>query len=206
MTELRAEPTTVIPAVGQIAGDLPGRPAADADRTTEFPAVALGSPLPPMVPAPVRETATQTITCPECGTLGTVSVNRRESSDFCRTCDYPLFWVPSRVILDAGDGSDGRSLRRLPGTVGRSTVASVTCPHCDEPNTVSALVCVRCGKSMHPELAAPPPEIVYVPTPAPTPVTEPAKSRIPWWVWVMAFFALSGVIALVTVLMFNELS
>ena len=109
--------------------------------------------------------ATEFITCPECGTTASVTLNRRDSVDFCRTCDYPLFWTPSKIIRDPSDSSD-ESLRRLPGTVGRATVASLACPFCYEPNALSAQTCVRCGKPMHPvaEIGAAP---VYVPPPAP---------------------------------------
>ncbi len=93
--------------------------------------------------------ATEFITCPECGTTASVTLNRRDSVDFCRNCDYPLFWTPSKIIRDPADSSD-ESLRRLPGTVGRATIASLACPFCYEPNALSAQTCVRCGKPMHP--------------------------------------------------------
>lgn len=112
-----------------------------------------------------------------------VTLNRRESQDFCRKCDFPLFWTPSTVLRDPAAQSAEESLRRLPGTVGRATVASQPCPHCAEPNALSAQVCVRCGRSMHLEAPPPPPEPVYVPPP-PAPVyVEPEKERVAWWVW-----------------------
>ena len=104
--------------------------------------------------------ATEFITCPECGTTASVTLNRRDSVDFCRTCDYPLFWTPSQIVRDPSDSSD-ESLRRLPGTVGRATVASLACPFCYEPNALSAQTCVRCGKPMHP-VAETAPAPVYV--------------------------------------------
>ena len=58
-------------------------------------------PVPVPVAAAQPPAATETITCPECGTIATVTLNRRDSSDFCRNCDYPLFWTPSRVLTDA---------------------------------------------------------------------------------------------------------
>jgi hypothetical protein len=173
----------------------------ELQQTTEFAAVVPVAP--PLLPVAV-EAAGESISCPECGTLATISINRREASDFCRTCDYPLFWVPNRITLDGSLDSDGRSLRRLPGTVGRATVAALACPHCNEPNAVSAQVCVRCGLSLHP--LPPAPEVVYVPAPLPEPVAEPVKSHIPWWVWVLVFLALSGAIALITFLLLKEMS
>ena len=55
------------------------------------------------------------------------------------------------------------TLRRLPGTGGRATVAAVPCPHCAEPNAVSAVLCARCGLPMVLPEAAPIPEPVYAP-------------------------------------------
>ena len=173
---------------------------------TYVPLVPAADPVPaPAAPVSAAPT-TETVTCPECGTIATVAVRRRDSTDFCRTCDYPLFWLPSRIQLDSADQTDSASLRRLPGTVGRLTVASLACPHCSEPNAVSAQVCVRCGEPMRPVAPPPPPEIVYVPAPAPEPVIVQAPARIPWWVWALLFVVLSGSVALLTVLMLNELT
>lgn len=155
---------------------------------------------PPMAAAP-PPAATETITCPECGTIATVTLNRRDSADFCRNCDYPLFWTPSRVLhdrsLDAGD----QALRRLPGTVGRATIASLACPHCAEPNAVSAVTCVRCLQPLHP-VAAPPPAaepIVYVPPP-PVYVEPEPEGGVPWWVWALIGVALAATIVLVVLI------
>src|SRR3954470_24504042 len=105
-------------------------PAAGSAAPAPATAGALPIPPPPgLAPSAASTVAgmpppsTEVITCPECGTSAQVTLNRRDSVDFCRTCDYPLFWTPSKVIRDPADNND-ESLRRLPGTVGRATVAS----------------------------------------------------------------------------------
>jgi len=151
--------------------------------------------------------AAELLTCPECGSVAMVTVNRRDAHDFCRNCDYPLFWVPSRVVLAPSTGPADQSLRRLPGTVGRATIASLTCPHCAEPNAVSAVNCVRCGQLLRPVAVAPPPEPVYVAPPAPDPVVDVVPDRrIPWWVWALVCVVLAGLVALVTILLLRELT
>jgi hypothetical protein len=136
------------------------------------------------------------VTCPECGATQDVHLNRREAIDFCRSCDFPLFWTPSEVIRERGGLGDGEGLRRLPGTVGRSTLASMACPHCAELNLVTAVDCIRCGKPMHPVVELPPPpppEPVYIPPPPP----EPVESGVPWWVWALIGAAAVAVIVVV---------
>lgn len=141
--------------------------------------------------------ASETVTCPECGTVAQVTLNRRESVDFCRTCDYPLFWTPSKVVRDGSDSTD-QSLRRLPGQAGRATIASMPCPFCYEPNALNAETCIRCGKSMHPVEAPPPPQPVYV-APPPAPVIEAPKQKVAWWVW--ALLAAGGAALIVLVVL-----
>jgi hypothetical protein len=109
-----------------------------------------------------------------------VTLTRRDASDFCRNCDYPLFWTPSKILLDRANLSD-ESLRRLPGTVGRVTVASFRCPHCAEPNQLTAVDCIRCGRPLRPVHYEQPPVPVYL-SPPPPPEPEPERG-IPWWVW-----------------------
>jgi hypothetical protein len=140
---------------------------------------------------------TDQVTCPECGTVALVNLTRREAEDFCRNCDYPLFWTPSKILLDRAGLSDD-SLRRLPGTVGRVTVASFPCPHCAEPNQLTAIDCVRCGRPLRPvHFEPPPPMPVYVPPPPLEP--EPVKRGVPWWVW---FAILLMVITVTLVLLY----
>ncbi|HEY2044575.1 MAG TPA: hypothetical protein VGH11_18000 [Jatrophihabitans sp.] len=142
----------------------------------------------------------ESITCPECGTVAVVSVNRRESADFCRNCDYPLFWSPSKVVRGPDSGAGDQALRRLPGTVGRVSIASLTCPSCAEPNAVTATVCIRCGHSLLPVEAPPPP---LPPTPVyqpPAAVYEAPARGVPRWVWVLVGLLLVGVLVAAMVL------
>lgn len=157
--------------------------------TADEPTQSLAPPLavPPSTSAPEER-----ITCPECGTVAMVALTRRESDDFCRQCDYPLFWTPSKIQLDSGNTA-GESLRRLPGTSGRVMVGSTPCPHCAEGNLLTAEVCARCGGLMNPPAPAP---VVAAPPPAPAPVPEP-KKPIPWWVWALGGSTLLLLIALV---------
>ena len=139
----------------------------------------------------------EALTCPECGTVSHVTLNRREAVDFCHTCDYPLFWAPKKILRGSGEQTD-ESLRRLPGTSGRVSVASLPCPFCAEPNAINAHTCVRCGRPMHPVAAPPPPPPprAYVPPPPPEPVWEP-EPGIAWWVWLLLAL---GVVALAVVI------
>jgi hypothetical protein len=155
----------------------------------EHPTTTLEPPL--GVPAPTNAPAEQ-VACPECGTVAMVALTRREAGDFCVQCDYPLFWTPSKIVLDSA-ASAGESLRRLPGASGRVTVASVPCPHCAEGNLVGAEVCLRCGGLMNPP--APEPAVV-APPPPPPPAPEPAP-RTPWWVWVLGGTTLLLLVALI---------
>jgi hypothetical protein len=172
------QPTLITPVV---LGDAPPQPAPTAVAVSASPATS------------------ELITCPECGTTATVTLNRREAADFCRNCDYPLFWTPT-VVLRSYSGTAEDSLRRLPGTVGRATVASLSCPHCAELNSVSATVCVRCGGLLHPvKEPPPPPEPVYVPPPPPPVYVEPERG-IPWWVWLITGLVVAAVITLIVLL------
>lgn len=147
-----------------------------SDDTVEIPALL-------EVQTPPDVSTTDIVSCPSCGTAATVTLNRRDSRDFCRVCDYPLFWTPGAIVRDAAPGT-GESLRRLPGQAGRLTVASQPCPGCAEPNALSALICIRCSGPMKIEVVAPPAP-VYV---APVPVFEPVvieENKVPWWVWAL---------------------
>lgn len=150
------------------------------------------APAPTALPAEDREH----VTCPDCGTPATVTLNRRDAVDFCTVCDFPLFWTPSAVIRGTGAGGDD-SLRRLPGTAGRQTVASVPCPTCAEANPISAVICLRCGGPMVLPVIAPEP--VPEPEPvvvAPTPVVEPKRS-FPWWWLVLGLLTLAVLVGLI---------
>jgi hypothetical protein len=155
---------------------------------------------PQRVDVPVGGQA-ETITCPECGSVQTIAVNRRDSEDFCGNCDYPLFWTPSNIQFDRGEMGD-QSLRRLPGTVGRAMLASVACPHCSEPNTVRAVVCVRCGLPMNP--VAPPPQ-VYLPPPPPPPVYVEPKTGVAWWVWLLIALTFVATVTLIVLVLTHKI-
>lgn len=140
-----------------------------------------------------------TVVCPECGTPAPATLNRRDARDFCAKCDFPLFWTPAEVIRDGAEGG-GESLRRLPGTAGRATVASVPCPTCAEANPIAAETCLRCGGPM---VLVTAPEPVYVPAPAPAPVPEPepVQTGIGWYWWLVGGATLVALIALVVVVL-----
>ena len=145
--------------------------------------------------------ARESVVCPECGTQGSVALNRRDAADFCAACDFPLFWTPSVVVRDQGIGT-GDNLRRLPGTGGRQTVAATPCPTCAEANPISAEHCLRCGGPMVlPFVATPEPIKVVAPVPVVEPALEPARKPYPWW-WIIAGTAtlLALVIVLIVVL------
>ena len=63
------------------------------------------------------------LACPECGTVSTVHADRRLATDFCPTCDYPLFWArPS-----SGAGVDRRRRPTTPCAAPRAPRAT-PCP------------------------------------------------------------------------------
>lgn len=134
-----------------------------------------------------------TVTCPECGTTAHTTDGRRDASDFCAVCDFPLFWsaTASQVRGDLVDTDD--ALRRLPGTDGRGLSYSVPCPTCGELNLATARTCLRCAGSM-----VPPPPPLPAPLPQPEPVVvvepEPEPEKAPWWLW----WAVAGTVVLVT--------
>lgn len=135
------------------------------------------------------------VTCPECGEMATVDAARRNSQDFCRKCDFPLFWARSTVILPSGEET-GASLRRLPGTVGRAATAALMCPHCGEPNSPAAQTCVRCLLSLHPvEIVVAP---VYFPPPEPELLPVAIGRDYPlWWILLVSGCLLAIVLIVV---------
>jgi hypothetical protein len=132
------------------------------------------------------------ISCPSCGTASHYESMKRDSSEFCRVCDYPLFWVRSAVLAGVvGDGEAESGLRRLPGTAGRMLAASIPCPNCTEPNLVTATVCIRCGADMHPK-----PVVVEAPAPKPEPVPEPEPVSVPLQIpWILIAIVVTTLIA-----------
>jgi hypothetical protein len=145
----------------------------------------------------IADAARREVVCPECGTSATITVNRREAQDFCRRCDFPLFWTPAAIVLDASSSTASDALRRLPGTAGRVTVGKLDCPHCAESNPVTNTHCVRCQGDLHPVLPPPPPAPAVLAPPPDEPEPEPVKGT-PWWVW--AGIGLTVLLAIVLVL------
>ena len=174
-----------------LSGDEPERSGLPL-YADEQPTQALDALAPPLAVATPTNAPDEQVTCPECGTVAVVALTRRESEDFCRTCDFPLFWTPSKIVLDAGTTA-GDSLRRLPGTSGRVTVGSIECPTCAEGNVVTAEVCLRCGGPM----VLPPAPVVVAAPPPPPPAPEPAPERTPLWVWILGGSTLLLLLALV---------
>jgi hypothetical protein len=121
---------------------------------------------------------TTEVTCPTCGTVTQLDDVNREAKAFCKVCDYPLFWIRSAGTGEGEGGATGDGLRRLPGTAGLVTVATVSCWNCDERNPINAIYCIRCGLNLHPappvyEPPPPPPEALPAPTTEPIPVKKP---------------------------------
>lgn len=195
VTRILAAMSTKKPAADPVMGPV----VVDAE---EPPLLVRGYQPPPAaaLPEPRTAGATDVVTCPECGQLATVNMARRSADDFCRNCDFPLFWAKGTVITPEGQET-GASLRRLPGTVGRAATASLICPHCAEPNAPSAEICVRCALALHPvEIPEPEPEpepiIVFEPDPEPEPQPAP---RFDWW-WVVAVVMAVIAVALIILL------
>jgi hypothetical protein len=140
-------------------------------------------------PIPEASSTSILVNCPECGTAAMIEPTRRDAQDFCVRCDFPLFWRKSELVLMEAQDTGGASTRRLPGTVGRAAAASTPCPHCTEPNLPNAIVCIRCGESMHIVAPPPPPPPAPLPEPVlvPETIVEPARERI--WMWVVLAIA-----------------
>lgn len=179
-------------------------PAGVADHTTVLPAIPAASisPEPPNPSAePSRIASPQhhpvAITCPECSAPAMVDPTRRDALDFCQRCDFPLFWARDQVVFSQPLDSSDDALRRLPGTLGRVVIASVSCPHCNEPNLPTASVCVRCGLSMLAGAPPAPPQPRAAPLPEPMVPVEDEPRR--WWIWlivVVTLLLVAGIILL----------
>jgi len=150
--------------------------------------------------APVQPSTVEVVTCPECGLIATVDLSKRSATDFCRNCDFPLFWAKSTVIL-ASEAATGASLRRLPGTAGQAGRPSVPCPTCNELNMATAVVCIRCGGPMVlPEVVVLPPEPEPEPEPLPEPEPEPQHN---WWPVVLVIVSLLAILVLVLLALYT---
>jgi len=130
------------------------------------------------------------LTCPECGTVTELPAIRRAADEFCRHCDYPLFWTPSAVPAAVGGATADATLRRLPGAGGRQRIGSKVCPECGELNPLGETACLRCGA----DLDARAPEPVFeLPEPEPEPVVEPEpEPGTPWWWWAVLVAVLTA--------------
>ncbi len=165
-------PTRVLPAIP--AASVTPEPA----KTSTAPArvAAAGHPV--------------SINCPDCGASAMVELTRRDALDFCPRCDFPLFWARDQVVFSEPADTNDDSLRRLPGTLGRVVIASVPCPHCNEPNLPVATLCVRCGLSMQASAPPSPPPPRPAP-PLPEPPLEPLEDAADhWWIWLLVLLTL----------------
>jgi hypothetical protein len=139
--------------------------------------------------------------CPGCGTPSHFDEFRRGANEFCRTCDYPLFWARTSARTATSNGTEGDTgLRRLPGTAGRVAIATIDCWSCREPNLLAAVVCVRCGADLSGPPPAPEPELVPVTVVVePPPPPPPPKPAI--WPWVvLAVLFVAGLVLLLVLL------
>jgi hypothetical protein len=180
-------------------------PAGPAESTAVLPAIPAASVTPdPPDPsaASARVVSAQhhpvSITCPECSAAAMVELTRRDALDFCPRCDFPLFWARDQVVFSDPIDSNDDALRRLPGTLGRVVIASVPCPHCNEPNLPTATLCVRCGLSMQASAAPPPPPPRPVPLPEP-PMAPLEDETSRWWIWllvVLSVLLVAGIVLL----------
>ena len=132
------------------------------------------------------------IACPSCGAPAKLLQLRPVADQFCRECDYPLFWTRSTEFAESTpEESNGEGIRRLPGIAGLQDQASMSCPNkdCKEPNPVAEEFCVRCGTQLHPVtsvvIEALPESSFPRPLPPPPPPPEPVKPS-PWPMVVLA--------------------
>jgi hypothetical protein len=120
-----------------------------------------------------------TFECPGCGTVVSLVAIEATADEFCRVCDYPLFWAEQAQVRAAAAESDNAALAaarlRRPGAAGRQIPVGAACPSCGEINAADAAFCHRCGSSMHPEPVVVVEEIVVVEPPPPPP------PPVPWW-------------------------
>ena len=124
-----------------------------------------------------------TLTCPGCGSQVEVEQFAKSSEEFCRTCDYPLFWAtpPKEFVFDDDATNADTTLRRLPGAGGKQAVATAACPTCMELNPLDAEWCLRCSGPMRIVVEEEPEPIVEEPEEEPEP--EPELIEGPEYDW-----------------------
>ena len=121
--------------------------------------------------------------CPGCGTPSHFEEIRRAADEFCRSCDYPLFWARSAAVARSRDGrDDDPDVRRLPGVAGYAVVATRPCWSCREANRLTATICVNCGADLDGAPPAPPPVAAPV---APLLVEPPPPAKAAIWPWIV---------------------
>lgn len=152
--------------------------------------------------APTNGSTTQVI-CPECGTQAIVSSGGRAATDFCPTCDYPLFWAASSTVRTTAVTTD-EALKRSPGTSGTSAPSAIACPACGERNPPSADLCLRCGADLHPA-PPPPPEPPAAPEPV---IVVPPPTIVEcdhWPSWAVAILSatVTALVAIVALLIWG---
>ena len=170
----------------------PGEQRVTLDLTAPVPTVAVPVPV-PAARVPAHGVPAEQLVCPSCGTPSEVDAARRDARDFCRSCDYPLFWAVDRPAPTPADVADS-GLRRLPGTAGRAALAALLCWSCTERNDPVAQLCSRCGADLHP-VAAPEPEPVAETVVL---VAEP-EERLEVWPYALACAVLAALVMVLAV-------
>ena len=89
--------------------------------------------------------------CPRCLELVRLERPIRYSADeFCKDCDYPLFWTEQATELMArpvaAPAATVQVVEQPPGV----EKTEVACPRCEHPNAASAGYCASCGAAMVP--------------------------------------------------------
>jgi hypothetical protein len=152
---------------------------------------------------------TQSVTCPDCKASRDIDVDaeRHLASEFCTTklangstCDYPLFWAPSKTTRAFSTAYDGNRDRR-PGLDGLDHDGQ-HCPSCRELNSLLAFRCLRCGASLEQAPPPPPPPLA----PFYDASTEPAEptSRWKWWYWALIGAAVVAATIIIIVVIVNS--
>jgi hypothetical protein len=131
-----------------------------------------------------------TFECPGCGTVVSLATVQNSAEEFCRVCDFPLFWAEQAqvqlVAADTADAALAAARLRRPGAAGRQTPVGESCPSCGEINVADATFCHRCGSPMRLQPVTEVVPEVVVEAPEPPPVV------VPWWRRHLAPFLAGG--------------